>query len=179
MFVLGPIYLFLVAHRFMSPYSGPRERWSVHFTNLALLALGLGLGYVFGFAEVIGLQVLLVLLSGTAGIWLFYIQHQFEDTYWKDHPNWKYIPSALQGSSYYRLPAILQWFTGNIGLHHIHHLNPKIPNYNLPRCFKENPVFQQVTIITFWESFKAVSLKLWDEEQQKLVGFRHLNPKGF
>jgi len=107
-------------------------------------------------------------------VWLFYVQHQFEDTYWEEHPDWDYAMASLYGSSYYRLPKIFQWFSGNIGLHHIHHLSPKIPNYNLQSAFDENPLFHHVTIITFWESLKAASLKLWDDEQQKLVGFAHL-----
>jgi omega-6 fatty acid desaturase (delta-12 desaturase) len=173
MLVLGSFYLFIIVHRF--PMSkGRRERFSVHFTNLALLAMFLVTGWAIGFKAVLLVQLPLMMLSSVVGVWMFYIQHQFEDTYWEHHPEWQYALAALRGSSYYKLPKIMQWFTGNIGFHHIHHLSPKIPNYNLPKCFDENPVFHHVTIVTFWESLKAISLKLWDEEQKKLVGFADL-----
>lgn len=174
MFGLGPMFIFLVRHRFVTPGAGRRERFSVHMTNLALLALGLVLGWAIGFRAFVLIHLPVLLLSSTAGVWLFYVQHQFEDTYWKEHPEWDYSMASLYGSSYYRLPRLLQWFSGNIGLHHIHHLSPKIPNYNLQSCFDENPLFHHVTIVTFWESLKAASLKLWDEERQMLVGFGHL-----
>jgi omega-6 fatty acid desaturase (delta-12 desaturase) len=172
MFGLGPVFVFLFAHRFVSPIAGRRERRSVHLTNLALLVIFLLAGLTLGFKEFVLIQLPLMLLSSVVGVWMFYVQHQFEDTYWEEHPDWQYAAAALQGSSYYRLPKVLQWFTGNIGLHHIHHLSPKIPNYNLQRCYDDNPLFQQVTIVTFWESLKTVSLKLWDEERQKLVSFK-------
>jgi omega-6 fatty acid desaturase (delta-12 desaturase) len=175
MFLLGPLYLFIIAHRFVAPTSTrPRERQSVHVTNLALLGLVLGLSWLIGWQSVLLVHLPILVLSSTAGVWMFYVQHQFEDTYWQSHPDWKYAAAALQGSSYYKLPRLLQWFTGNIGLHHIHHLSPRIPNYNLQRCYDENPLLRQVTIVTFWESFKTVSLKLWDEERGLLVGFRAL-----
>lgn len=174
MFGLGPIYVFMIRHRFPSSVSGRRERFNLHVINLALLALVLVTGWAIGFKAVLWVHLPVFLLSATVGIWMFYVQHQFEDTYWEQHPQWEYTLAALRGSSYYRLPRILQWFTGNIGLHHIHHLSPRIPNYNLQKCLDENPLFQHVTIVTFWESLKAVSFKLWDENQQRLVGFRHL-----
>ena len=174
MFVLAPAFMFLVLHRFVAPTSGKRERFGVYLTNLALLALFLVLGWAIGFRQVIMIHLPLMLLSSSVGVWLFYIQHQFEDTYWEHHPEWRFTLAALQGSSYYKLPKILQWFSGNIGFHHIHHLSPKIPNYNLPKAFEENTLFQHVTAVTLWESFEAASLKLWDEEHKKLVSFRHL-----
>ena len=174
MLVLGPFLLFAVAQRFTSSVGGKRERYSVHLTNAALLALFMVGGWAIGFKAVLLIQVPLLLLSSTAGVWMFYVQHQFEDTYWEHHPDWQYALAALKGSSYYKLPKVLQWFTGNIGFHHIHHLSPKIPNYNLQKAFDENPIFHHVTIVTFWESLKTMSLKLWDEQQQKMVGFRHL-----
>ncbi len=172
--VLGPFFLFVLAHRFVSSKGGKRERYSVHLTNWALLAMFMVTGWAIGFKAVLMIQVPLLLISSTVGVWLFYIQHQFEDTYWEHHPEWQYALAALKGSSYYKLPKVFQWFTGNIGLHHIHHLSPRIPNYNLQRCMDENPLFQHVTVVTFWESLKAISLKLWDEQQQRMVGFRHL-----
>ena len=173
--LLSPLLTFLVVHRFVARKSGRRERIGVHLTNLALAAVLGCLGWLIGFQNLLLIQLPLCLITFTAGVWLFYVQHQFEDTYWEQHQNWQYVPAAMRGSSYFRLPAVLQWFTGNIGFHHIHHLSPKIPNYNLPRAFAENPSFQQVTIITLWESFRTISLKLWDEDQHRLVGFSRLN----
>ena len=103
---------------------------------------------------------------------MFYVQHQFERTYWEHTSEWDYTLAAMHGSSYYQLPRILQWFTGNIGYHHIHHLSPRIPNYNLQQCHDENPLLQRVTHLTFWSSLKTVKLVLWDEEQRRLVTFR-------
>ena len=105
---------------------------------------------------------------------MFYVQHQFEDVYWERGDNWDYTAAALQGSSFYKLPRILQWFTGNIGFHHIHHLSPRIPNYNLERCHRADPLFQRVKPITFFSSLKSLTFRLWDEQQKKLVGFGHL-----
>ncbi len=172
MFIISPSILFLAAHRFMSPSSGPRERMSVHVTNVAGLAVFIGLSLLIGWQAVLLVHLPVLFISSTAGVWLFYVQHQFEDTYWEEHSDWKYAAAALQGSSYYKLPKIIQWFTGNIGLHHIHHLSPKIPNYNLVRCYAENPLLRQVTVVTFWESLRTMFLKLWDEERGRLVGFR-------
>jgi omega-6 fatty acid desaturase (delta-12 desaturase) len=171
----GPLYVFLISHRFVSKHSGKREKVNLLLTNLAILAIILIAGATIGFKAYLMIQLPIIWLASTAGVWMFYIQHQFEDTYWKEHPEWKYVAAALQGSSYYKLPKVLQWFTGNIGFHHIHHLSPRIPNYNLEKCFKENPLFQHVTVVTMWESLKTISLKLWDEQQEKMVGFRHLN----
>ena len=174
LFVIAPILLFIVAQRFPSPGVGRRELWSVHFTNLAVLASLMVLGYFGGFGKVILVQLPITILAGTIGIWLFYVQHQFEDTYWEHCPDWNFATAALRGSSYFKLPRLLRWFTGNIGLHHIHHLSSRIPNYALQKCHDENPEFQQVNTITLLTSLKCVSLRLWDEETQKLVGFKHL-----
>ena len=115
-----------------------------------------------------------VIIAGAAGVWLFYVQHQYEETYWRGRGEWDYAPSALLGSSYYKLPLVLQWFSGNIGFHHIHHLSPKIPNYKLQRCHEENPLFQESTVLGIRSSLKTASMKLWDEERQRMVGFRRL-----
>jgi omega-6 fatty acid desaturase (delta-12 desaturase) len=105
---------------------------------------------------------------------MFYVQHQFEDVYWERGENWDYAAAALKGSSFYKLPAVLQWFSGNIGFHHIHHLSVRIPNYNLQKCHEADPLFQQVKPLTLWSSFKTLNLRLWDEGQRKLVGYRRL-----
>jgi len=113
-------------------------------------------------------------LAAAAGIWLFYVQHQFEDTYWQDNENWDYATAAIRGSSYLKLPGVLRWFTGSIGLHHVHHLGPRIPNYELQRCHDENEVFHDVTIITLAQSVRTLRLTLWDEARGRLVGFREI-----
>lgn len=115
-----------------------------------------------------------MLIAATWGVWLFYVQHQFEGVYWARHANWDPIKSAMQGSSYYRLPKILQWFSGNIGLHHIHHLRQNIPNYNLQQCYNDIPALQTVKPLTLRRSLKCLWLNLWDEQQQKLVSFGSL-----
>jgi len=119
------------------------------------------------------IQLPIVWIGGAAGVWLFYVQHQFEGVYWERRKDWDFVGAALNGSSFYKLPGILQWFTGNIGFHHIHHISPKIPNYKLPECYKENPVFhiQPLTILT---SLKSLGYRLWDEERRMLVGFKAL-----
>jgi len=113
-------------------------------------------------------------VSGAAGVWLFYVQHQFEGTYWEHSGAWDYTNAALQGSSYYKLPKILQWFSGNIGFHHIHHLSPRIPNYNLQSCHESHPLFQTVQPVTLRRSLKSLAFRLWDESRRKLVSFRHI-----
>ena len=113
-------------------------------------------------------------MAGTVGIWLFYLQHQFEHAYWERGDDWDYAEAALLGSSFFKLPRVLQWFSGNIGFHHIHHLSSRIPNYNLERCHKSDPMFHEVEPMTLLGSVKALGLRLWDESSKKLVGFRHL-----
>ena len=115
-----------------------------------------------------------MLLAGALGVWLFYVQHQFEDTYWREHPDWDFHRAGLEGSSLYDLPAVLHWFTGNIGFHHIHHLSSRIPNYRLERCFRETPDLQKVTRLTLWQSLRCARLKLWDARRGQLVSFRNL-----
>ncbi len=176
LFVLAPTFLFIVLHRlpFAESKSWRRERASVHWTNLAIAAVVISLSFVIGLKSFLLIQLPIIILAATIGTWMFYIQHQFEDTYYAHGDNWDYTLAALQGSSYYQLPKVLQWFTGNIGFHHIHHLSPRIPNYRLQKCHEENQVFQQVVVLTLWTSLQSIFLSLWDEEQNKLVGFRHL-----
>jgi omega-6 fatty acid desaturase (delta-12 desaturase) len=171
MFIIGPLFMFLIAHRFPAKDSRPRERHSVLFTNLAIVGYSLVMIALIGFAKYMGLMVLTMGVAGLAGVWMFYVQHQFEGTYWEPQGEWSYVDAALRGSSYYKLPKLLQWFTGNIGLHHIHHLSPRIPNYNLQPCHDANPQLQDVPTITFWPSFKSMTFKLWDEDKREMVGF--------
>lgn len=174
LFVLAPLYLFLIHQRIPSPKAKLRDRLSVYWTNLACAIMVLGLGSLFGF-EALSLILLTVLgIAGAAGVWLFYVQHQFEGVYWARKQDWDFTKAALEGSSFYKLPKVLQWFSGNIGFHHIHHLSPSIPNYSLERCHNKVPMFREVKAITLWEGFKAMGYRLWDEQRHKLVGYRAL-----
>ena len=174
MFLLGPTFVFLVGHRIPSPKVGQRERRGVWLTNLALLAIYTGLSLLLGLKTVLLVQLPILIIGTGAGVWLFYIQHQFEGVYWERHGNWEFDKAGLYGSSYYRLPKLLQWFSGNIGFHHLHHLSPRIPNYHLEKCQQENPIFHQVQPITILASLKSLRYRLWDEERRQLIGFGQL-----
>jgi omega-6 fatty acid desaturase (delta-12 desaturase) len=174
LFLLAPVFLFLVRERFCSPGAKPRERKSVWLMNLAILGMVTTLSYLFGFKAYLIIQLLVTVISGGLGVWIFYVQHQFNGTYWERGETWDYTAAALQGSSFYRLPKILQWFSGNIGYHHIHHLSPRIPNYNLERCHNSHSLFQQVKPITLFGSLQLMTYHLWDEQHRKLVSFQQV-----
>ena len=174
LFVLAPLYLFLVKHRLPKAKASRRERYSVYWTNLAVLGMAAGLSWVFGLKAYLLLQFVIMMVAGSAGLWLFYVQHQFEGVYWERAEAWDYTAAALQGSSFYKLPRILQWFSGNIGYHHIHHLSSRIPNYNLERCHRTHLLFQSVKPVTLFSSLKSLSFRLWDEQRQKMVSFSAL-----
>lgn len=174
LFVLAPMYLFLFRQRFASPKASRRERHSVWAMNAGLLAMAGALSLLVGWKAYLIIQLVILAVAGGAGVWLFYVQHQFEGVYWERGDDWDYTKAALLGSSFYKLPRILQWFSGNIGFHHIHHLSARIPNYNLERCHLANPLFQKVKAVTFWASFKCLTFRLWDERRRQLVGFGHL-----
>ncbi len=171
---LGPIWL-VVRQRLHNPGSaGRKEIVGVHSTNLTILALFLVTSLLIGPLTVVALYAPAMFIAGAAGIWLFYVQHQFEDAYWAQSPEWDYASAAVEGSSFYRLPRVLDWITGSIGFHHVHHLSPHIPNYNLRRCHEENPLFQRARVLTVWESVRTFSLKVFDEERKRLVGWREV-----
>ncbi len=172
LFGLGPFYL-VVSQRWRSGghATGTKQIVSVHATNAAILCIVGTLWLTIGVRAVIAIYLPVFLLAAATGIWIFYVQHQFEDTYWEDHATWDYDTAAFRGSSYYKLPRVLEWMTGSIGLHHIHHADPKIPNYHLRRCYDETKELQNVTQITLGESFRTASLRLWDTEQGRLVSF--------
>lgn len=172
LFVLAPLFLFLIKQRFPSPKAARRERNSVYWTNLGVLTMAVGLACLFGLKAYLLLQSGVLMVAGAAGVWLFYVQHQFEGVYWERGGDWDYCTAALKGSSFYKLPRVLQWFSGNIGFHHIHHLSPRIPNYNLEKCHHSEPLFQTVKPVTLCSSFKSLTFRLWDEQRRKLVGFR-------
>lgn len=178
LFVVAPVIMFMLYQRIPSKKANRREKLSVHWMNAAILLLNGLLMWAVGFQAWCMIQIPITVAAGTAGVWMFYIQHQYEDVYWEHHGEWDYTAAALQGSSFYKLPRILQWFTGNIGFHHIHHLSPRIPNYNLEACHKSHDVFQSVPPITLLSSLKALRLRLWDEETRQLVGFSFLRRQG-
>jgi omega-6 fatty acid desaturase (delta-12 desaturase) len=171
MFGIGPIVALVVGPRLVSRSERPRLRRSVMGTNLALVVVVGLLCWLMGWSEYLLVQAPTVLLAGSAGIWLFYVQHQFEDAYWESAEGWSYADAALRGSSYLKLPRVLQFFSGNIGLHHVHHLSARIPNYNLQRAHDENPIFHQVPILSLRDGLRSVRFKLWDEERGRLVTF--------
>jgi omega-6 fatty acid desaturase (delta-12 desaturase) len=170
-FGIGPFFQFVVAHRFPHKRSGPRERQSVLITNVALLVMVTLACLTIGLKTYLLIQAPIIGLAASLGVWLFYVQHQYDDVYWEHHEQWDPIRAALEGSSYYKLPKILQWFSGNIGLHHIHHLRPRIPNYHLQKCYDEVPELQQPRTLTLFESLKCINLHLWDEQTRQMVSF--------
>jgi omega-6 fatty acid desaturase (delta-12 desaturase) len=171
MFGIGPIVALVVGPRLVSRSARPRMRRSVIGTNIALAIMVGALCWLMGWRDYLLVQAPTVLLAGSAGIWLFYVQHQFEDAYWESAEDWSYADAALRGSSYLKLPKVLQFFSGNIGLHHVHHLSARIPNYNLQRAHDENPIFHEVPILSLSDGLRSVRLKLWDEERGRLVTF--------
>jgi omega-6 fatty acid desaturase (delta-12 desaturase) len=172
LFVLGPPALFLVYQRFPHPKSGKRERRSTWWTDAALALVIAAAIATMGLRTYLLIQVPIMVVAGLAGTWLFYVQHQFEGVYWARHGEWEFEKGAVDGSSFYKLPRVLQWITGSIGYHHIHHLSPKIPNYYLEKCYRENPIFQNVKHITLKSSLRSLRFRLWDEEAGQLVGYK-------
>lgn len=172
--VVGPVYLFLIKYRLPMDLIRryPALLVGVMGTNLAIAGALFGLGLSFGYADVLMVQIPIVLLSSAAGVWLFYVQHQFERTYWKDDNDWEFHEASVMASSYYHLPAILRWFSGNIGIHHLHHLSSRIPNYRLAACLKEIPALQTLNRFGFRTSLKCFRLALWDEATERLVSFK-------
>jgi omega-6 fatty acid desaturase (delta-12 desaturase) len=172
--LLLPPFIFLVLYRvpFDTPKDWRRERRAVYVTDLALLALIGGLGFVVGFDRVAAVQLPVLVVASIIGVWLFSVQHRFEHTRWVRHSDWRFSDAAMQGSSHLRLPRILRWFTGNIGFHHIHHLNPRIPNYRLQECHDANPMLQTAPVLTLWSGLKQVRFALWDAERGRMVSCR-------
>jgi omega-6 fatty acid desaturase (delta-12 desaturase) len=171
--VIGPAYHFYLHHRWPTnvPRNWRREWKSVMVTNLALAALLAGAWLTIGLDRFLLVHVPITWLAASIGVWLFYVQHQFEETYWAMSPEWKFETASLAGSSYLDLPRFLHWCTGNIGVHHVHHAAPRIPNYRLHSAMTAHPVLRQVTRLTLADTMKCLRLKLWDEERQRLIGF--------
>jgi acyl-lipid omega-6 desaturase (Delta-12 desaturase) len=171
MFGFGPVIAMIVGPRIATRAQRPRMRHSVLATDVVLFAVVGGLCWWLGTGNFFLVWAPPAMIAGSVGIWLFYVQHQFEDAYWQSPTEWSYADAALRGSSHLRLPKALQFFTGNIGLHHVHHLNARIPNYNLQRAHDDNPVFHKVPQLSLRQALGTVRLKLWDEDQGKLVSF--------
>lgn len=169
--VLGPLWALLLEPRLVPGWARRRFWRQIIATDVALVALIGALCALVGWRAVMLVQLPSAMLAGAVGVWLFYVQHQFEDVYWQRRDSWSFHDSALRGSSHLKLPKVLQFFTGNIGLHHVHHLNPRIPNYNLQRAHDENPVFHDVPTLTIWDGIRTLQLKLYDEQRNRLVTF--------
>jgi len=174
MFGLGPIWMFLLSHRLPLPRLAKRRTWSVIWANLAILALATGISLLIGFKNYVLIQLPIIWLAGMAGIWLFYVQHQFENVYWARSDRWNYIASAFLGASYYQLPHVLQWFSGYIGFHHIHHLNPSVPNYQLEKAYHSADILRQSPTLNIRQSLQCIQLALFDEAAGKMVSFRQI-----
>ena len=170
---IGPAYQFVIKHRF--PFDLPRswkKEWtSVLWNNLFILVIGAALGWSIGWHTVLLVHLPIMLIAGALGVWLFYVQHTFEGAYWVRGKVWDSNASAIAGSSFYDLPRVLHWFTGNIGYHHIHHLATRVPNYRLRECYESHPALQSAPRLTLWTSLRSARLKLWDEDSGRLVGF--------
>jgi omega-6 fatty acid desaturase (delta-12 desaturase) len=176
MFGIGPIYIFMLQSRL--PLGAFRKGWtpwvSTMATNLGIALIAVALIYAVGFWSFMLVHLPIVFLGAAAGVWLFYVQHQFEDTHWAGDESWSFPEAALHGSSHYDLPALLRWFTANIGMHHVHHLCSRIPYYRLPEVLRDHPELRDISRLTLWQSFKCVRLTLWDEERRRLVSFREM-----
>ena len=179
LFGVGPFYQFIIKHRY--PTDAPRDwkkAWrSVWWTNLGI-AVVLGIVWAtIGFQRFFLVHAPIVMLTTTIGVWLFYVQHQYENTYWHWHDKWDYYDASLYGSSYLVLPAFFQWMTGNIGVHHVHHMSARIPNYRLQQAHDENPEFHAVNEVRFRDTWRLINLSLWDEDQRQLIRFRDLRDR--
>ncbi|MFT8322540.1 MAG: fatty acid desaturase [Bacillus sp. (in: firmicutes)] len=174
MFLLGPIYEFLIMNRFNRRNARWNERINTYLTNIFLVSLIVLLGVTLGWQSFLLVQLPIFLVSGSLGVWLFYVQHTFEDTYFEEDQHWDYVKAAVEGSSFYKLPKWMQWLTGNIGYHHVHHLSPRVPNYMLEEVHNKTEPLQNVPTITLATSLQSLKFRLWDEEQKQFITFADL-----
>jgi omega-6 fatty acid desaturase (delta-12 desaturase) len=177
MFGLGPILVFMIEYRFNHKGVRRQERINTYITNLGIIGLYAALSWAVGWQAFLLIHGPIALIAGMLGIWLFYVQHQFEDTYFENEEDWSYVQAAVEGSSYYKLPKPLQWITGNIGFHHVHHLSPKVPNYNLEKAHNGMPPLQNATTVTIKTSFLALKYRLWDEESKTFVSYKDVKKR--
>ncbi|WP_416148025.1 fatty acid desaturase [Salipaludibacillus sp. HK11] len=169
---IGPIAVFMIQYRLNTKGAKRKERINTYVTNLSIVGLYTILGLIIGWQTLFIMQFPVFLVSGMLGIWLFYVQHQFEDSYFEHDDEWSFVQAAVEGSSYYKLPKVLQWISGNIGFHHVHHLSPRVPNYHLEKAHEAAPPLQKATTITLATSFKSLSYRLWDEQSKRFVSFK-------
>lgn len=171
---IGGFLMFVIGNRFTRKENTRKQKLNLYLTNLIIAGIGVGLSLLIGWKTYLLIQFSIMYFASVIGVYLFYLQHQYEDVVWTRQQDWNYQFMAMHGSSFFKLPVILRWFTGSIGYHHIHHLGPTIPNYNLARCHEENDLFRKIKPITFFTSFKSLSIRLWDEKHQKVVSFREM-----
>jgi omega-6 fatty acid desaturase (delta-12 desaturase) len=171
---LGPIYVFLLKNRFNRKDAKRKERNNTYLTNILIVVVISLLCWAVGWQAFLFIQGSIFMISGAAGIWLFYVQHTFEDSYFEEDKEWEYVKAAVEGSSFYKLPKILQWLTGNIGFHHVHHLAPRVPNYKLEEAHKNTLPLQKVPTITLATSLKSLRFRLWDEERKNFISFKEV-----
>jgi acyl-lipid omega-6 desaturase (Delta-12 desaturase) len=174
MFIAGPVFLVLFQNRLTRKGMTKQERWNVYFTNTVIVAIAALLSAVIGLKAFLLIQLPIAFFAHSMGIWLFYIQHQFDNVEWERQTNWDYKIASLRGSSFLKLPSVFQWFTGNIGFHHVHHLSSRIPNYYLSRCHYENDLFSDIQPLRFSSLINAFTLRLWDETSSKMISFSKL-----
>lgn len=172
MFGLGPLYLFLVANRFNRKGAKKKERMNTYITNVAIVILYSLMIWAIGWQAFLIINLPILYVSGMLGIWLFYVQHQFEDSYFEEESEWDFVKAAVDGSSYYKLPKVLQWISGNIGFHHVHHLSPRVPNYNLEKAHDATPPLEHATTITLKTSLESIRFRLYDTKNKTFVSFK-------
>ena len=174
MFTIGPLFVIFSKNRFSKKSMLKKEKLNIYFTNIVILISVILISALIGFKAYLLIQFPIIFIAHIFGIWLFYIQHQFEEVSWEREDKWDYQIAAFRGSSFLKLPVVLQWFTGNIGFHHVHHLSPRIANYNLEACHYENDIFKNIKPVTILKTFRVLSLGLWDEAERKLISFKKL-----
>ncbi|GAB2565960.1 Delta(5) desaturase DesA [Gracilibacillus alcaliphilus] len=177
MFGLGPFSLLLYSNRINRKDARKKERWNTYIINLSLIAIYSLIAITLGWQAIVLVQLPIVYIAAALGIWLFYVQHQFEDSYFENESEWDYVKAAVDGSSYYKLPKWLEWMTGSIGYHHVHHLAPKVPNYHLEQAHKQTPPLQKATTITLKTSLESLKFRLYDEERKTFIGFREMKQR--
>ncbi|WP_010097825.1 fatty acid desaturase [Ornithinibacillus scapharcae] len=172
MFGLGPLYLFLISNRFNRKGAKRKERINTYIINISIVLIYALLIWAIGWQAFLIIQLPILFIAGAAGIWLFYVQHQFEDSYFENEEEWDYVKAAVDGSSYYKLPKIIEWLTGSIGYHHVHHLSPRVPNYNLEKAHESTPPLQKATTITLKTSLQSIRFRLYDQASKSFVSFK-------
>ncbi|MGV3489623.1 MAG: fatty acid desaturase [Tuberibacillus sp.] len=176
LFILGPFYLYLIKGRFNRKGAKRKERLNTYLINISIVLLYALIIWAIGWQAFLIIQLPILIVAGSLGIWLFYVQHQFEDSYFENEAEWDFVKAAVDGSSFYKLPKVLQWISGNIGYHHVHHLIPRVPNYHLEAAHNATPELQHVTTITLKTSLESLRFRLYDEKNKTFVTFKDVKP---